>query len=157
MKRLFIALVLCFSLSGCGLISFSGITGNITASRETASTAGPLEGLSQFIETDLKAALAMAKASDDKPALQCYPVLIGLLESFGTDLASQTHAAGAVSVFQRARNLNHSTAQSDLAEQINMGCAALFISTTVDNARLLSKLTGIIGSGGGSLLGGLGR
>jgi len=130
------------SLSGCGMIDFGPLRANLGAAREAES---PLDGIEAFAKGDLEAALAMAKAGNDQAAMQCYPVL---LEMLNEPDAPTLHAAGAVSAFQRARNARRAGDQSNTAEKINLACAPLAVSAAKGAGSLVKRIVGLVGSGG---------
>jgi hypothetical protein len=126
-KKTLIALVALF-LTGC-----SG----------TVLTNGPFGDLSKLTATDIQAALADATAHGDKAAMQCYPVLLGVLADLQAKSAAPVNVAGVVSAFQAARDLAK-TVQSnaggnELVQAVNLGCAALFNDAQGDILRLAAK------------------
>jgi len=137
-----LALLAGLTLSGCGMLDLGALRANLGAAREAES---PLDGIEAFAKGDLEAALAMAKAGNDQAAMQCYPVL---LEMLNEPDAPTLHAAGAVSAFQRARNARRAGDQSNTAEKINLACAPLAVSAAKGAGSLVKRIVGLVGSGG---------
>lgn len=126
-----VALGLALALTGC---SSAGLLG----------PRSPFGDITQLTVTDLEAALADATAHDDKPAMMCYPVLIGVVKSLPSQVPS-LEAKGIVSAFQSARDLakkaqSFSGANDPLIQAVNLGCAALYNDAKGDILRLGVKL-----------------
>lgn len=131
MKRLSL-LVAAVLLTGC-------------ASLGAPSMSSPLGDITTFTVEDLQAALADATAHQDVAAMQCYPVLIQVVQSLPSQ-APNTSPVGVVSAFQRARDaakaVQSQTAagQGSLVQTVNLGCAALFNDAQGDILRILNKV-----------------
>lgn len=96
--------------------------------------------ISKLTTADIEAALTDAIAHGDQPAMQCYPVLLQLVQSLPSSAPSAPK--GVVSAFQAARDLGKA-AQSQAAggkgtvvQAFNLGCAALVNDAQGDALRL---------------------
>lgn len=100
---------------------------------------GPFGDITKLAVTDLQAALADATAHNDLPAMQCYPVLIQVVQSLPTT-SPLKEVYGPVSAFQAARDLSKAiqanVGRSALVQTVNLGCAALFNDVQGDILRL---------------------
>lgn len=128
MTRLILVPLLCLSLGLVGCAS------------KDAPGGSPIIELSKLTVADLQAALARATKADDKPAMQCYPVLISLVQGVPGQ-ASAVLPAGVVDAFEVARLFSKqaqtfSGASNPMIQAINLGCAALFNDTQGDLLRL---------------------
>jgi hypothetical protein len=131
MIKILLALGLAILMTGCA-------TGGLSTS------SGPLGDITKLTVADLQAALADATAHQDVAAMQCYPVLIKVVQS----LPSQEPAepVGVVSAFQAARDINKAiisqtaAGQGSVVQAVNLGCAALFNDAQGDILRIVNKI-----------------
>jgi uncharacterized protein YceK len=128
-----LVVVLCIFLAGCS--SVSGLS----------SPGSPFGDVLALTVADLEAALADATAHQDLPAMQCYPVLLGIVKNLPSQLPTAGAPKGVVSTFQAARDLSKkaqtfSGANDPLIQAVNLGCAALYNDAKGDALRLGIKV-----------------
>jgi hypothetical protein len=132
MKRLIVAVFALVLFTGCAT---SGLT----------VSSSPLGDITKLAVSDLQAALADATAHNDVAAMQCYPVLIQVVQSLPSQVPS-TAPAGVVSAFQAARDLSKAVqsqtaaGQGSVVQAVNLGCAALFNDVQGDVLRIGAKI-----------------
>ncbi len=95
-----------------------------------------VSGLSTFTMTDLHAALDQATAQGDQAGVNCWTTLLAIVQSGPVKMPE---IKGVASAIQARRGVTNSGGLNTLKKQINVGCAALFVSETVTLARLLGK------------------
>ena len=121
-----------------GLIAGSLIlSGCATGAGSGGNAENPLANLEKFTIADLQAADARAVAAGDAAGHQCYPVLIGVIQSAQAK-AGSAKPTGPIDLFEAGRILAMQGPQSvsGVAQQVNLGCAALFIDANMTLARL---------------------
>jgi hypothetical protein len=118
-------------------------TGCATSGLTVSSS--PLGDITKLAVSDLQAALADATAHNDVAAMQCYPVLIQVVQSLPSQVPA-TAPAGVVSAFQAARDLSKAVqsqtaaGQGSVVQAVNLGCAALFNDVQGDVLRIGAKI-----------------
>jgi hypothetical protein len=126
MKTFLFAFVAMLTLSGCATAPFTPTPG-----------ATPLQAIGQFTVADLQAADADAVANGDTIAHMCYPVMETFIMSI-TGSTGSTTVSGAVSAFQKARDLANKVA-SGVPQALKIACAPLL----VDDTTLLAKIAAL--------------
>ena len=107
-------------------------------------------------KADLTAALADATAKGDLTGAQCWTTLLKYVDGAGAVTVPPIDIQGVASALQGARDIRRSMASGDpKAEDINRGCAPLFIEAQVTIAKLGMMVAGA-GSGAGAAQGAAG-
>ncbi len=132
LRNFTLSLLVLAAFTGCASGGLGGLGGG---------NASPFGDISKLAVSDLEAALADATAHQDRAAMACYPVLLGIVKSLPAEVVPKA-PAGLVSAFQQARDLSKAvqsgatSGQNALVQQVNLGCAALFNDTQGDILRL---------------------
>jgi hypothetical protein len=142
LKVISITLVVLLVFTGCSTMA---LTANVKAAQ---SAPNPLAGLAAFTIADLQAADATAVAGGDLAGHACYPVLVQVIQQVqAQQKATGTAPAGPISLFEAARVLVKTGPGSvqGLAQQVNVGCAALFVDSqvTIANIAALGAAIGV--------------
>lgn len=88
---------------------------------------------------DLQAAFEDAKAHNDMAAANCYFTLLAVVQS----KVQMPTIKGVASAFQASRDVVSGNVVNDLAKNVNIGCAALFVDVNFT----LAKIAGTMGVG----------
>jgi len=133
-----------FLEAGVALAVVGLLLGGCASTTGGPGTDSPFGDITKLTVTDLQAALARATRADDKPAMMCYPVLIGIVQGLPSQ-TPDTQLAGIVDAFEAARVLSKKAAgfsgsTDPMIQAVNLGCAALYNDAKGDVLRLMIKL-----------------